>query len=158
MALTAFPPPRVLVVEDHQPLASLLCRALAEDGLLATGSLDGAAALQRALAEPFDALLVDIGLPRLSGLEVCASLRDAGYSIPVVILTARDGSEEYLAARQAGASDYFVKPFSIGEVSARLHELVAAHRGRAHGHLIDGSYVAARRYFDRQQSDQRRTR
>jgi DNA-binding response OmpR family regulator len=136
---TSHPPARVLVVEDDEKLAALLRRALAEDGLQTMVAFDGASALDRALEEPFDALLLDVGLPRLSGLEMCARLRDAGRDIPVVMLSARDSVDDCLDGRGTGAVDYIIKPFSVAEVTARLHEVIAAALAGPHGQLIDAA-------------------
>ena len=120
------PPPRVLVVEDDEKLAILLCRAFRDDGLLAEPVYDGVTALDRLCAEPFAAVLLDVGPPGLSGLEVCARLRRNGSTIPVIMLSARDGADDVVAGRRAGATDYFVKPFSLRDLAARLDDLVRA--------------------------------
>lgn len=118
--------PRVLVVEDDRKLAQLLCRALREEGFRAEPSFAGDAALRRLLEERFAAVVLDVGLPGLSGLAVCTTLRAAGSRIPVVMLSARGDPADVTAGRLAGASDYLLKPFSLQELRTRLYELVRA--------------------------------
>lgn len=128
-------PPRVLVVEDDEKLAGLLCRALRGDGFVAESVGDGEAALDRAAVAPFAAVLLDIGLPRLSGLEVCARLRGGGVRIPIIILSARDSVDDVDAGRRAGATDYLLKPFSLRELVERLDDLIGT-GAASHGQLI----------------------
>lgn len=116
--------PRVLVVEDDQKLAWLLCRALREEGLQAEPSFAGDVALRLLLEERFAAVVLDVGLPGLDGLAVCGALRSAGLTIPVIMLSARGDAEDVMQGRLAGASDYLLKPFSLTELSVRLNELV----------------------------------
>lgn len=139
---------RVLVVEDDEKLASLLCRALRDGGLHAESAFDGVTALRRLTTEPFAAALLDVGLPGLSGLEVCARLRQHGSPIPVIMVSARDSVDDVIAGRQAGATDYLLKPFSLHELTARLDDLVRAtaashaqliQAGPPHGQLIDAA-------------------
>lgn len=141
--MTAFlttSPPRVLVVEDDAKLATLLCRALHDDGLGAEVAFDGCTALRRLSTEPFAVVLLDVGLPGLSGLEVCARLRASGSSMPVIMLSARDSVDDVLAGRRAGATDYLLKPFSLHELSTRLGECVSASASAGpHGQLIDAA-------------------
>lgn len=127
--------PRVLVVEDDQKLALLLCRALREENLEPDATHDGKTALGRLSTVPYEAVLLDVGLPGISGLQVCAALRRAGSSIPVIMLSARDGVDDVEDGRRAGATDYFLKPFSVGELTTRLDDLIRAGNG-PHGRLI----------------------
>lgn len=121
----------VLVVEDDRKLAQLLCRGLEEAGFHAYAAFDASSALQHAAEAPPSAVLLDIGLPDMSGLVVCERLRAAGLTMPVVILSARDSVDDLEAARAAGATDYLVKPFSLHELASRLVELVGATRQHA---------------------------
>lgn len=116
----------VLVVEDDEKLAGLLCRALAEEGLQCAVAFDGETALRAARRAPCDLIILDVGLPGINGIEVCARLRAGGHGVPVLMLSARDGVDDVLAGKRAGAADYLVKPFSIAELSARVHELIDA--------------------------------
>lgn len=118
----------ILVVEDDAKLAALLCRALAADGMTLSVALDGEAALSAASETSYDLVLLDVGLPGMSGIEVCARLRSSGHDVPVLMLSARDGVDDVLAGKRAGAADYLIKPFSIAELSARVRELTAPPR------------------------------
>ena len=134
----SIPPPQVLVVEDDYKLAALLCRALNQDDFAAEFVLDGAGALRRLADSSFDAVVLDVGLPSVSGLEVCTRLRAAGSSVPVLMLSARDSTEDVDAGRRAGATDYLLKPFSLGELVRRLNDLIGSRTG-PHGQLIDAA-------------------
>jgi two-component system, OmpR family, response regulator len=118
---------RVLVVEDEVKLAALLRRGLVEEGHAADVTGSGEDALWMAEATPYDALVLDLTLPGLDGLEVCRRLRGAGVWSPVLILTARDGVDERVGGLDAGADDYLTKPFVFAELLARLRAL--ARRG-----------------------------
>jgi DNA-binding response OmpR family regulator len=120
---------RVLVAEDDPGISEPLVRALAREGYDVTLVTDGATALSTALAGRADLLLLDLGLPGMDGLEVCRSLRGAGSTLPVLILTARAGEPDFVVGLDAGADDYVSKPFRTAELMARVR---AALR-RAHG-------------------------
>jgi DNA-binding response OmpR family regulator len=133
MTVTTQRPPdqghhRVLVVEDDPKLARLLVRALAEAGMPADAALTGEDALARASAEGYAAVVLDLMLPGIDGLEVCRAMRGRGFTAPVVILTARWDLDERASGVRAGADDFFPKPFSLEELTGRLRELVAAAR------------------------------
>lgn len=121
---------RALIVEDHAPLAAQLRDALTEAGFVADVAPDGEEALFLGETEPYDVVVLDLGLPRLDGLSVLKRWRAAGRNMPVLILTARDAWSEKVAGLNAGADDYLAKPFVMPELVARLHALVR----RAHGH------------------------
>ena len=122
---------RALIVEDHAPLAAQLRDALAEAGFVADLAADGEEALFLGETEPYDVVVLDLGLPRLDGLTVQKRWRAAGRAMPVLILTARDAWSEKVAGLNAGADDYLAKPFVMPELVARLQALVR----RAHGHV-----------------------
>ena len=122
---------RVLVVEDKLKMASLIRRGLVEDGHAADVAATGEDALWMAEAHPYDAIVLDVMLPGLSGFETCRRLRNAGVWTPVLMLTARDAVEDRVAGLDAGADDYLTKPFSFAELLARLRALGAARRRRA---------------------------
>lgn len=122
---------RALIVEDHAPLAAQLRDALAEAGFVADLAADGEQALFLGETEPYDVVVLDLGLPRLDGLTVLKRWRAAGRAMPVLILTARDAWSEKVAGLNAGADDYLAKPFVMPELVARLQALVR----RAHGHV-----------------------
>jgi two-component system, OmpR family, response regulator len=118
---------RVLVVEDDVKMAGLIRRGLVEEGYAADVASSGEDALWMANAHPYDAVVLDVMLPRLSGFETCRRLRNDGVWAPVLMLTARDAVEDRVAGLDAGADDYLSKPFSFAELLARLRAL--ARRG-----------------------------
>lgn len=115
---------RVLVAEDEPKLALLLARGLREEGYAVDLAHSGPQALGAASGTDYDAIVLDVMLPELDGLEVCRTLRERGAWSPILILTARDGVEDRVAGLDAGADDYLVKPFSFDELLARLRALV----------------------------------
>ena len=116
--------PRVLVVEDDAKLARALERGLGAEGYDVATAGDGDAALERAGAEPFDAVVLDLMLPGTDGFEVCATLRRRGSPVPVLMLTARGDVADRIRGLDGGADDYLVKPFDFGELLARLRVLI----------------------------------
>jgi DNA-binding response OmpR family regulator len=115
---------RILVVEDEARLARLVVRVLGEEGYAAETVGDGRSALTRALAEPFDLLVVDWMLPDLDGVQVVRRLRTAEVNVPVLMLTARDQIEDRVEGLDAGADDYLPKPFAFPELLARVRALL----------------------------------
>jgi two-component system, OmpR family, response regulator len=115
---------RVLVVEDEVKMAGLLRRGLAEEGYAVDVAPTGEDALARARATEYDAVVLDLVLPGMSGLETCRRLRESGVWSPVLVLTARDAIEDRVAGLDMGADDYLTKPFSFAELFARLRALV----------------------------------
>ncbi|RMG17693.1 MAG: DNA-binding response regulator [Planctomycetota bacterium] len=113
----------VLVLEDDAKLAALLRAELEEEGHEVEVLADGDAGLQRALAGGMDLLLLDLGLPGLDGLDVLRRLRAQHTTLPVIVITARDGVEDRVAGLDLGADDYLVKPFSLLELKARIRAL-----------------------------------
>jgi len=122
---------RVLVVEDDPLLGDALRVGLAQAGFSTDWVRDGRAGLVALASEPFAAVVLDLGLPALSGLELLARLRADGNAIPVLILTARDAIPDRIAGLDAGADDYLVKPVDLGELAARLRALVRRAAGHA---------------------------
>ena len=114
----------LLVVEDDADLSGLLDLHLTDAGLSVEVVADGALALQRALAEPFDLVVLDLMLPGLTGIEVCEQLRTAGRTVPVLMLTARGSEADRVRGLECGADDYVPKPFSVREVVARVRALL----------------------------------
>jgi len=114
---------RVLVVEDEARMANLLARGLREEGHAADVAGSGEDALWMARAVPYDAIVLDVMLPGLDGFGTCRELRSAGVWAPVLMLTARDAVDDRIAGLDAGADDYLLKPFSFGELLARLRAL-----------------------------------
>jgi two-component system OmpR family response regulator len=114
----------VLVVEDEPRMAALLKRGLEEDGYAVDVAATGPDGLWQASEFPYDAVLLDLMLPGLDGVEVCRQLRAAGRWMPVLMLTARDAVEDRVRGLDAGADDYLAKPFSFAELSARVRALI----------------------------------
>src|SRR5882672_5317305 len=119
---------RVLIVEDEAKMAGLIRRGLEREGMAVDVADQGEDALWRAEAVEYDAIVLDLMLPGIDGLEVCGRLRDAGVWSPILMLTARDGVKDRVAGLDRGADDYLTKPFSYAELLARLRAL--ARRGR----------------------------
>jgi two-component system, OmpR family, response regulator len=115
---------RVLVVEDEPKMAALVRRGLVEEGHATDVAGQGEDALWLAEAHRYDAIVLDVMLPGLSGFETCRRLRNAGVWTPVLMLTARDSVDDRVAGLDAGADDYLTKPFSLAELLARLRALV----------------------------------
>jgi two-component system OmpR family response regulator len=119
---------RVLVVEDESRMAEVIRRSLTKEGMAADVARDGDVALAISSVVDYDAIVLDVMLPRRSGFEVCAILRERGVWSAVLMLTAREGIEDRVAGLDCGADDYLVKPFALAELHARLRSLVR--RGR----------------------------
>lgn len=115
---------RILVVEDDNLLGDGIQAGLRQAGFVVDWVRDGVAARAALEAESFAAVVLDLGLPRLSGLELLRRLRAARNPIPVLILTARDTVADRIQGLDTGADDYLVKPFDLGELSARLRALL----------------------------------
>jgi two-component system, OmpR family, response regulator len=115
---------RLLVVEDELKMASLLRRGLIEEGYAADVARTGEEALWMAGAAEYDAVVLDLMLPGIDGIEVCRRLREDGFWAPILMLTARDAVEDRVAGLDAGADDYLPKPFSFAELLARVRALV----------------------------------
>ena len=122
---------RLLVVEDEPELRRQLTAALMAQGYTVDASGEGKEALYLATEYPFDAAVVDLGLPGLSGLDVIRSLRAAGNRLPVLILTARDRWQDKVQGLEAGGDDYLAKPFKMKELLARLKALLRRAAGAA---------------------------
>ena len=115
---------RVLVVDDDRAVREGLCHALRLEGYEVAFAGDGEEALAAERTESIDAIVLDVKMPRLDGLETCRRLRAAGCSAPVLILTARTEVGDRIAGLDAGADDYLAKPFALDELLARLRALL----------------------------------
>lgn len=122
---------RILVVEDDALLGDALQAGLKQAAYAVDWVRDGMQADHALASESYAAVVLDLGLPRLSGLEVLQRLRQRHSTLPVLILTARDTVEDRIQGLDQGADDYLVKPFDLGELSARLRALIR----RANGHV-----------------------
>jgi len=130
----------VLVVDDDEPIRRMLERTLAAEGYDVTSAADGGSALAAIERAVPDVLVLDVAMPGIDGLDVCRRVRAKGLSVPILLLTARDAVPHRIAGLDAGADDYFVKPFAVGELLARIRALLR--RGLepeqvlAHGDLV----------------------
>lgn len=115
---------RVLVVEDYHLLRESLASGLRQLGYAVDASGDGAEGLWYAENHPYDVIVLDLMLPKLGGIELLRKIREAGQTVPVLVLTARDSIEDRVAGLDRGADDYLVKPFAFDELAARLRALV----------------------------------
>ncbi|HVC35089.1 MAG TPA: response regulator transcription factor [Chloroflexota bacterium] len=114
---------RILIVEDEERLVRLIERVLRDERYEVDVALDGAHGLAAALTSDYDLLILDVMLPGIDGLEICRTLRGRGLTVPVLMLTARDGVADRVGGLDAGADDYLVKPFAFAELLARLRAL-----------------------------------
>jgi len=114
----------VLVVDDDVTVRNSIDRALRVNGFDVALAGDGREALDRMARSPFDAVILDLLMPDVDGLAVCRSLRGAGNSVPILMLTARDAVPDRVTGLEAGADDYLVKPFALEELLARLRALL----------------------------------
>ena len=115
---------RVLVVDDEPAVRRALERALRLDSYDVALAADGEAALDVLAEKPADAVILDVAMPRLDGLEVCRRIRQAGDRTPILMLTARDAIDDRVQGLDVGADDYLVKPFALRELQARLRALL----------------------------------
>jgi DNA-binding response OmpR family regulator len=115
---------RVLVVEDEGRMAALLRRGLEEDGYAVDVAATGPEGLWQAREFAYDAIVLDVMLPGADGFAVCRELRASGRWSPILMLTARDGVDDRIRGLDAGADDYLTKPFSFGELAARVRALI----------------------------------
>lgn len=121
---------RLLLVEDDAMIGEAIRSGLKREGFAVDWVHDGESASQVLRSEEFDLLLLDLGLPRRSGLEVLTALRARGLEIPVLIITARDAVSDRVQGLDAGADDYLVKPFDLDELAARIRALLRRKSGR----------------------------
>ncbi len=122
---------RILLVEDEAGIVDFVTRGLLAEGFTVEVAMDGIEGDRRALGERFDAVVLDMMLPGLSGLEVLANIHAAKPQTPVIVITARGETADRITGLDAGAADYLMKPFSVGELAARLRaQLRQAARGQ----------------------------
>jgi DNA-binding response OmpR family regulator len=126
---------RILLIEDQRDIAANIWDFLEFRGFVMDHAADGATGLRMALDGGYDVVVLDLGLPKLDGLDLCRKLREAGRDTPVLMLTARDTLEDKLTGFAQGADDYLVKPFAMKELEARVRALYR--RGRLqHGEVL----------------------
>ena len=129
---------RILVVEDEPTLAAQLAEGVREAGYAVDVAHNGLDAHFMGDTEPFDAVVLDLGLPQMDGITMLKKWRDGGRTMPVLILTARDSWHEKVAGIDAGADDYLTKPFHMEELLARLRALIRRAGGHASAELVCG--------------------
>jgi len=129
--------PRVLVVEDDAEIADVLRRSLRLEGYEVRLAGDGVAALEQAFDFEPDAVVLDLGLPRLDGVDVCRRIR-RDTDVPILMLTARDGLDDRVVGLDSGADDYLVKPFERQELLARMRALLRRRPPRGSAYLVCG--------------------
>jgi two-component system response regulator MprA len=115
---------RILVVDDEPAVQSALSRALTLEHYTVAQATDGRQALERLGSDPYEAVILDVAMPHIDGLEVCRRLREGGDRTPVLMLTAREEIDDRVAGLDAGADDYLVKPFALRELLARVRALL----------------------------------
>ncbi len=130
---------RILLVEDDPMIGEAVCVALKDAAYAVDWVKDGAAASNTLEHGEHQAVLLDLGLPKRDGMEVLRRLRQAGKSVPVIIITARDAVEDRIQGLDVGADDYLVKPFNVQELLARLRAIIRRHGGQGAPVLSNGS-------------------
>jgi DNA-binding response OmpR family regulator len=126
---------RILLVEDERKVASFVARSLRENTYAVDIATTGEQALEMAASANYDAILLDVRLPGLSGVEVCRELRASRIETPILMLTARSLVEQRVEGLDAGADDYLVKPFALAELQARVRALIRRGLNRREGTL-----------------------
>jgi two-component system, OmpR family, response regulator len=132
---------RILIAEDEPILSRQLEAALTDSGYAVDCALDGERADFLGSTESYDAVILDLGLPKIDGLTVLRRWRDAGLGVPVLVLTARDSWHEKVRGMDGGADDYVAKPFQMEEVLARVRALIRRASGQANPELRCGAVV-----------------
>lgn len=132
---------RILLAEDDRDLLTSIARGLQEASHEVDLAANGTDALAFAQANTYDVIVLDILLPGKSGLEVCATIRESGTRVPILMLTALDAVEHRIAGLDAGADDYLTKPFDFGELLARLRALTRRHGERSPARIVIGDMV-----------------
>lgn len=119
--------PKVLLVEDDDAIRASIRRALAYEGYRVIEAADGELGLSLARTDPPDLILLDLHLPGIDGVDVCRRVRDAGDTMPIIMITARDAVSDRVVGLDSGADDYLVKPFDLGELTARVRAALRRH-------------------------------
>ena len=127
---------RCLIIEDNRQLAANLVDYLEACGHVVDYAADGVSGLHLAVTQPFDVLVLDLGLPGMDGMVLCERLREAGSDIPILVLTARDDLPSRVRGLDLGADDYLVKPVALPELEARLRAQVRRYQGRLRGERL----------------------
>src|SRR3981189_2606710 len=130
---------RILLVEDDRMIGAAVTQALKDAAYAFDWVLDGRTAIDAAEAEAYDLALLDLSLPALDGLEVLRRLRKEGRTVPVIVVTARDGIDDRISGLDLGADDYLVKPFETRELLARMRAILRRQGSGASPILSNGS-------------------
>ncbi|MCD8013588.1 MAG: response regulator transcription factor [Lachnospiraceae bacterium] len=141
---------RILLAEDERDLNRIITKKLTSDGYSVDSCFDGEEAIADLLCAEYDAVILDVMMPKADGFAVLRSLRSAGKNTPVLFLTARDSIQDRVKGLDSGANDYLVKPFSFEELSARIRALIRTAHGNTRNELVVGDLVmdcAAQRVF-----------
>jgi DNA-binding response OmpR family regulator len=138
------PPPRVLVVEDEPNIRDLVCLHLGHEGYACEGVGDGRLALQRADADRYDLMVLDVMIPGLDGLSLCRAVRNGrmNHDVPILMLTARREEADKVVGLESGADDYLTKPFGVRELVARARALLRRPRQAASGRVAESNHGA----------------
>ncbi|SDF40960.1 two component transcriptional regulator, winged helix family [Mucilaginibacter pineti] len=134
----------ILLVEDEPNVVSVIKRGLTEYGFEVSVAANGATGLQMALDNDFDLIILDVMLPVMDGIQVCKRIREQNKTVPIIMLTALDSTENIVGGLDSGADDYLVKPFKIAELAARLRTLMRRRGGESpanNSYLIDNLKV-----------------
>jgi len=129
---------KILLVEDDRMIGESLNGALKKSGYALNWVTDGEMACDAVLSEVYDLIILDLGLPKKSGLDVLKGIRSKGSQTPVLVLTAKDSVSDRVSGLDAGADDYVLKPFSLEELEARIRRLLRREAGQASAFLIHG--------------------
>lgn len=132
---------KILVVEDEVDLNSVICRQLKKNGFVADGCFNGEEALSFIDVGEYDAIILDIMMPRMDGYSFLERIRGRGLRTPVLMLTAKDGLEDRIAGLDTGADDYLVKPFEMGELLARLRAVIRRSYGAGSSLIKAGDLI-----------------
>ena len=130
---------RILLVEDDQMIGDSIFESLKDSGYAPDWVKDGESALSAIACQDYDLMLLDIGLPKRDGISVLRKVRHDGAPFPIIILTARDGLEDRILGLDAGADDYLIKPFALGELNARMRAVLRRQGSSASPCLTNGS-------------------
>ena len=129
---------RILLIEDEKRLVAFLRKGLREESFVVDVAMNGEEGLEMARARDYDAIVLDIAMPRMDGLTVCRNLREEGSRTPILMLTARDRVEDRVKGLDTGADDYLIKPFSFDELLARIRALLRRRSGAGIGETVCG--------------------
>ncbi len=129
---------KILLVEDNLELCENLKEAFEQEGFIVDVAYDGEKALDLAFSSEYDVIVLDIMLPKMNGWDVCASLRNEGFTTPILMLTARDSIPDRIRGLDGGADDYLVKPFDLRELLARIRVLIRRNSARKLNFIVLG--------------------